>query len=104
MLHVESPRPGQVVGPDGVEVLVRFARGGRAAAETFRATLNGAEITPALTAGENGAWGRLHGLLDGENVLRVAVFGRGWAGGARYFEQVREVRFRLRRPLDTHWG
>ncbi len=103
LLSVEAPLAGATVGPEGLEVLVRFAPG-RAASETFRALLNGAEVTDDLTTGENGAWGRLYGLLDGENVLRVEVFGRVWTAGDRLVEQAREVRVRARRPLDLHRG
>ncbi len=104
LLHVEAPPDGAVVGPQGVEVLVRFAPRDRVAAETFRALLNGAEVTDELTTAENGAWGRLHGLLDGENVLRLEIFGRSWASRHRLVEQAREVRVRLRRPLDLNQG
>ncbi len=104
LLHVDAPVDGAVIGPDGLEVLVRFATRDRAAAETFRALLNGAEVTEDLTTAQNGAWGRLHGLLDGENVLRLEIFGRSWTGSDRLVEHVREVRVRMRRPLGLNRG
>jgi hypothetical protein len=104
LADVLSPRPGAVVGLEGVEVLVRFRPGEATAPETFRALLNGADVTDLFQTGENGAYGRLHALLEGENVLRIEVFGRApWRRG-RWFEQAREVHVRLRPPLDASRG
>lgn len=78
LLQVEVPAAGATVGVGGVEVLVRFPEPARVEASTFRALLNGADVTGQLDVAANGAHGRLHGLLDGGNELRVAVFGRPW--------------------------
>jgi hypothetical protein len=103
-LILKSPLPGEVVGIEGVEVVVGFAAEARVEPATFRVLLNGADVTPGFVTGENGAWGRLHTLLDGENVLRVEVFARrGWASGL-LVEEHDEVRVVHRRPLDADRG
>ena len=103
-LELESPKVGEVVGTRGLEVVVRFPEIGRVAPETFRVLLNGADVTEAFTTGENGAYGRLFALLDGENVLRVEVFATPrWPPGL-FFEYGREARVVHRRPLDVHRG
>jgi hypothetical protein len=104
LMHVDRPRPGSVVGLEGVEVMVRFPPGSRVAVETFRVLLNGADTTAEFTTGENGAYGRLHGLLDGENRLRFEAFGRRWWLPGRLVEEAREVRFLVRRPQDIDRG
>jgi hypothetical protein len=53
LLEVVSPQPGEAIGLGGIELLVQFPPAG-AAAETFRALLNGADVTRLLTTGENG--------------------------------------------------
>lgn len=103
LMEVVLPRPGAVVGVEGVELIVRLPAdlpGGGAVWETLRVLLNGADVTDELTTGENGAYGVLPALLDGENVLRFEVFGRTPWRSARLFEQVREVRIRHRPRLD----
>jgi hypothetical protein len=100
LFEMEGLEPGEVVGVAGVEVLVRFRAPERVESSTLRVLLNGGDITGDFTTGENGAYGRVSGLIDGENVLRIEVFGRSvWLPGM-LFEQTREVRFRSRRPLD----
>ncbi len=104
LLELESPKAGDVVGTRGIEVVVRFPEIERVAPETFRVLLNGADVTEAFTTGENGAYGRLFALLDGENVLRVEVFAAlCWPQGL-FFEYEREARILHRRPLDVHRG
>ena len=103
-LEVESPTPGAVVGTGGVEVVVRFPVGGRVAPETFRALLNGADVTGSFTTAENGAYGRLFGVLDGENRLRLEVFGRSWWPDSLLLEHGRELTILHRRPLDLDRG
>jgi hypothetical protein len=104
VLELESPRVGEVVGTRGLEVVVRFPEIERVAPETFRVLLNGADVTEAFTTGENGAYGRLFALLDGENVLRVEVFAMPcWPPGL-FFEHDREARIVHRRPLDANRG
>lgn len=103
LLEVLAPEAGEQVGIGGFELLVRFAPD-RAFAETFRARLNGADVTDLLTTGENGSFGRLVGLLPGENVLRLEIFGRAPYAGDLRFEQVREIRVWMRMPTDLDRG
>ncbi|MEN8182542.1 MAG: hypothetical protein ABFS46_08410 [Myxococcota bacterium] len=104
LLEFDSPQRDQVIGAEGVEVVVRFPSLARVAPETFRALLNGADVTSDFTTGENGAYGRLFSMLDGENVLRVEVFGwMPWPEGLM-LEQGREVRVLHRRRLDVDRG
>jgi hypothetical protein len=98
LLSVSQPQHGAVVGIDGVVGVVRFPDGDRVAEETFRVLLNGSDVTEAFTTGSNGAYGRLHALLDGENVLRFEVFGRRWWLPGLLLEEAREVRFTYRPP------
>jgi hypothetical protein len=104
LLEVLAPAAGEVVGADGLVLLVHFPSGDRTAWETFRVLLNGADVTDGVATTENGSWGRLHGLLEGDNVLRLEVFGRTPWGGGDLFEQVRELRVRMRPPLGLHRG
>jgi hypothetical protein len=104
LLELESPQRGEVVGAEGLEVVVRFPVIERVAPETFRVLLNGADVTEDFTTGENGAYGRLFGLLDGENLLRVEVFATlCWPGGL-FLEHGREAWVVHRRPLDVNRG
>jgi hypothetical protein len=103
LLEIEAPRPRQVARLAGVEVVVRFP-GRRVAPETLRALLNGADVTAGFVTGENGAYGRLHALLEGENVIRVEVFGRPLWWEGLFVEQAREVRVVHRPPLDLNRG
>lgn len=64
-----------------VEVFVGFAPGERVAWDTFRALLNDHDVTAELTLGRNGAHGKLLGLTEGPNQLRLQIFGRSWWGG-----------------------
>ena len=108
LIEVVAPDPGARVGIDGIELFVRFPGsnplGDLALSETFRALLNGADVTGSLTTGENGAYGRISGLLEGDNVLRLEIFGRTpWRPGS-FFEQAREVHLRMRPPADLDRG
>jgi hypothetical protein len=104
LLAVESPALGDSVGIEGVEVLVRFDGAGRVEPSTFRALLNGADITAQLEVAENGVHGRLHGLLDGPNVLRLQAFGRGLFGHRVLVEESVEREILYRPPLDLDRG
>jgi hypothetical protein len=99
LLEIRSPAPGQDVAQGGVEIIVHFPLADRTASDTFRCLLNGRDVTPSLTRGENGAAGSVLGAVEGENHVRVEVFGRPWWGGP-WLEDAREVRFRVR-PLPT---
>jgi hypothetical protein len=110
-LSVLEPREGQRIGLGGVAVRVRFDPG-QVAAGTFRALLNGADVTEEFSSGSAEARARLCGLLDGENVLRLEVFESvepWWAplvpGGRSEFSEIaREIRVLHRRPLDLDRG
>jgi hypothetical protein len=104
LMQVVQPAPGTVVGAAGVEVMVLFPPGSRVAVDTFRVLLNGADATSEFTTGTNGAYGRLHELLDGENRLRFEVFGRRWWLPGWLVEEAREVRFLVRQPQDLDRG
>lgn len=84
--------------------MVQLPMDGRVDPDGLRVLLNGADVTDDLLTGRNGAHGRLHGLLDGENVLRFEVTGPSYWMDDRRFENAREVRFMVRRPLDTNRG
>jgi hypothetical protein len=103
LLEVVSPQSGDAIGLDGIELLVQFPGAG-AASETFRALLNGADVTDLLTTGENGCYGQLFGLLPGDNLLRLEVFGRVPWSDDQLFEQSREVRVRMRPPQNLDQG
>lgn len=103
LLEVLSPVSGETVDLRGVELLVRFPSDGAAPA-TFRALLNGADVSAQLTTGENGSYGKLLELLPGDNVLRLEVFGRVPWDHDRLFEQARELHLRMRPPLDLDRG
>jgi hypothetical protein len=103
LLEVVSPQPGEAIGLAGIELLVRFPRTG-VASETFRALLNGADVTDLLTTGENGCYGHLLGLLPGDNLLRLEIFGRVPWSEDQLFEQSHEVRVRMRPPQNLDQG
>ena len=104
LMQVVQPQPGAVVGIGGVEVMVRFAPESRVSVETFRVLLNGADATSEFTTAANGAYGRLHNLLDGENLLRFEAFGRRWWLPGWLVEEAREVRILVRLPQGLDRG
>ena len=103
LMAVVSPAPGATIGLEGIELLVQFPGGcgrrrdlSRAAERRRRhgSAHDGRErlLRPAL------------GLLPGDNLLRLEVFGRvPWSEG-RLFEQTREVRVRMRPPQNLDQG
>ena len=95
LVHVLRPTPGQQISFGGVEVEVGFSGHERVAVDTFRCLLNNRDVTHLLTLGSNGAQGAILGLIEGENRIRIEVFGRGW-WGARYFQDTRTVVFQVR--------
>jgi hypothetical protein len=102
VISVQSPDPGQRVGVDGIELLVRFDPEDAVEPATVRVLLNGADVTGACVTGRNGVSGRLQGLLEGENRVRVEAFVRGPRG--LLVEQSREVRVWFRPPLGFDQG
>lgn len=104
LIALVTPEPDQLVGVGGVEVIVSFPEPERVRASTFRALLNGIDITEEFTTAANGAYARIAALLDGENVLRFEVFGQGcWPPGL-LVEEAREVHILMRPPLFLHRG
>jgi hypothetical protein len=101
-IEVESPRADQRVGIQGLDLLARFAEGGALEPATVRVLLNGADVTDQCSSGRNGVAGRLHGLLDGENRVRVEAFVR-WPGGL-LVQRGREVRVWYRSPQGFDRG
>lgn len=93
-----EPEPASFRPLGSVAVLVRFPGQERVAHETFRCLLNGRDVTEQLTVTRLGAGGSVFPLLEGENDLRVEVFGRGWWSSA-FYEDVRELRFLVRGPV-----
>jgi len=104
LVSILSPGAGEVVGLEGVVVVARVPSDERVRPGTVRVLLNGADVTAQLVTARNGAVGRLHGLLDGENVLRVEVEARSWWLDGRPWAAGEEVRFLARRPLDLDRG
>ena len=102
VIAVQSPDAGQRVGVDGIELLARFEPEDAVEPATVRVLLNGADVTAACVTGRNGVSGRLQGLLDGENRVRVEAFVR--APGGLLVEQSREVRVWFRPPLGFDQG
>jgi hypothetical protein len=101
-IEVQSPRPGAEVGVQGLELLARFVPGRGVEPATVRVLLNGADVTAACVAGRNGVHGRLHGLLEGENRVRIEAFAR--VPGGLLVERSREVRVFFRPPLGFDRG
>ena len=99
LLTVSSP---ESVGLEGLEVLVRFHPSAEPA--TFRALLNGADVTDQLEVAPNGAHGSLHTLLSGTNVLRFEVFGRGVWPPEVLVEESAERRVEYDAPLNLDRG
>jgi hypothetical protein len=104
LLTLTTPEPGQLVGLGGVEVIVSFPEPERVRTSTFRALLNGVDITEEFTTADNGAYARIAALLDGENVLRFEIFGQGYWPRGVLVEEAREVRILMRPPLLLHRG
>ena len=103
-IAVEAPAAGARVGVEGVELLARFEPEGRVEPATVRVLLNGADVTAACVTASNGVHGRLHGLLEGENRVRIEAFARArWPAGL-LVAQAREVRVWFRPPLGFDRG
>lgn len=103
LLEVRTPENDQRVGLEGIEVFLRFDAE-RARSATFRAMLNGADVTDELDVARNGAHGSLHGLLHGDNELRLQVFGEGYWPPGLLIEETRSYHVRFRPPLDLDRG
>jgi hypothetical protein len=102
VIEVESPQQDQRIGVDGVDLLARFREDGALEPATVRVLLNGADVTDQCSTGRNGVSARLHGLLDGENRLRVEAFVR--VPGGLLVQRGREVRVWFRSPQGFDRG
>ena len=90
LLHVQTPRNGDVVPQGGLGLRVTYPDLAAVAADTFRCELNGEDVTQRVqTLAENGADGWVFPLREGPNRLRVGVFGRSLWGG--WIEDVVEI-------------
>ncbi|MFI5316936.1 MAG: hypothetical protein ACHQ6T_14645 [Myxococcota bacterium] len=78
LMRVETPADALEVPVGAVDVLIEFPDGERVAVETFECLLNGQNVTDSLTVGKNGAAGEVVGLREGDNRIRLRVFGRSF--------------------------
>lgn len=93
-----APASGVVMPMGGVPILVRFQGEGRVLPDTFRCLLNGTDVTHLLTVGVNGVAGTVYPLREGQNQLRVEVFGKTfWSG--QYLQDSFELPIQAR-PLS----
>ena len=90
LMRVEVPERGGEVSVGSFDLVVEFAGGERVAVETFQCLLNGLDVTDSLTVGRNGAVGAIVGLREGDNRIRLRVFGRStWTGD--FIDDEREI-------------
>jgi hypothetical protein len=104
LLEISGPEPGETLPNEAIEVFVHFPHADRTRHETLEVRLNGADVTDAFDIAGNGAYGSVVLVVDGENELRVGVFGRSWWPGGRLVEHREVVRFRVRRAIETNWA
>ena len=101
-ISIQSPAAGARIGIDGVDLLARFAPEDAVEPTTVRVLLNGADVSADCRAASNGVQGQLHGLLEGENEVRVEAFVR--RPGGVLLQQARAVRVWFRPPEDIDRG
>jgi hypothetical protein len=94
LMWIQAPGRLEEVRVGSVELLISFAAGERVAQETFLCQVNGKDVTGELTVGRNGVAGNLVGLREGENRIRVRVFGRSFWGSS-YVEEERSFVVRV---------
>src|SRR5512134_3104702 len=82
LMQIQAPLSDHEVVVGAVDVLIAFAASPRVAVETLQCLLNGGDVTSELTFGRNGAVGSIVGLHEGENEIRIRVFGKPWWGDA----------------------
>jgi hypothetical protein len=104
LLEVSGPEPGATLPNEAIEVFVHFPHAERTRHETLEVRLNGADVSDAFDIAGNGAYGSVVLVVDGENELRVGVFGRSWWPGGRLVEHRQVVRFRIQRSIDRNWA
>jgi len=95
LMRVEAPEHGSEVPVGAVDLVIEFAGGERVVVETFECLLNGLDVTDSLTVGRNGAVGEIVGLREGDNRIRLRVFGRSlWSG--QFVDEERDFVVRVR--------
>jgi hypothetical protein len=95
LMRVQNPEDQIEVPIGAVDLEIEFPDQGRVAVETFECLLNGLDVTDALTVGRNGAVGEIVGLREGDNRIRVRVFGRSFWGD-RFVDEERMFIVRVR--------
>jgi hypothetical protein len=95
LMRVQNPEDRSEVQIGAVDLEIEFPDRDRVAVETFECVLNGLDVTDALTVGRNGAVGEIVGLREGENRIRVRVFGKSFWGD-RFVEEERVFLVRVR--------
>jgi hypothetical protein len=78
LMRVQNPHEHSEVPIGAVDLEIEFPDQNRVAVETFECLLNGLDVTDALTVGRNGAVGEIVGLREGENRIRVRIFGKSF--------------------------
>jgi hypothetical protein len=95
LMRVQTPVEQLEVPVGAVDVLIEFPDSERVAVETFECLLNGQDVTDSLTVGKNGAAGEVVGLREGDNRIRLRVFGRSfWSGD--FVDEERDFVVRVR--------
>lgn len=95
LMRVEAPGREAEVPVGAVDLQIDFPGGERVAVETFQCLLNGLDVTDSLTVGRNGAIGAIVGLREGDNRIRLRVFGRSiWNGS--FVDEERDFVVRVR--------
>ena len=95
LMRVQTPVEALEVPVGAVDVLIEFPDSERVAVETFECLLNGQDVTDSLTIGKNGAAGEIVGLREGDNHIRLRVFGRSFWGD-RFVDEDRVFVVRVR--------
>jgi hypothetical protein len=101
LMRIQTPSEALEVPVGAVDVLIEFPDRERIAVETFQCQLNGLDVTESLTIGKNGAAGEIVGLREGDNRIRLRVFGRSfWSDRFVDEDRVFVVRVRALPFLD----
>lgn len=95
LMRIQTPWQELEVGVGAVDVLIEFPDRERVAVETFECHLNGLDVTESLTVGKNGAVGEIVGLREGDNRIRLRVFGKSFWGD-RFVDEDRVFVVRVR--------
>ena len=95
LMRVQNPVDLSEVPIGAVDLEIEFPDRDRVAVETFECLLNGLDVTEGLTVGRNGAVGEIVGLREGENRIRVRVFGKSFWGD-RFVDEEHEFIVRVR--------